>query len=210
MTDPLPDALEALMQAVETKVLSMATDIESLRAQLAEVRAITPARGEKGEPGRDGTDGAPGAPGQPGMDGRDGVGLADALQDSDGRLVLVLSDGTTKALGVVRGADGAPGLPGRDGLGFEDLSVEFDGERTATLVFMRGEERKAFPLTLPTLLDRGVYQPGRSYAKGDGVTWGGSFWIAQEATDSKPGEGGSGWRLAVKKGRDGRDHGVAR
>ena len=39
---------------------------------------------------------------------------------------------------------------------------------------------------------------------GDGTTWGGSFWIAQGETGEKP-DTGKGWRLAVKKGRDGRD-----
>jgi hypothetical protein len=43
------------------------------------------------------------------------------------------------------------------------------------------------------------------YRKGDGVTWGGSFWIAQkDAPEGRPGLSDD-WRLAVKKGRDGRD-----
>lgn len=44
---------------------------------------------------------------------------------------------------------------------------------------------------------------GVKYLEGDGVTWGGSFWIAQKDTATKP-DGGE-WRLAVKKGRDGKD-----
>lgn len=45
---------------------------------------------------------------------------------------------------------------------------------------------------------------GGSYEQGDGVTFAGSFWIAQKDTSSKPGES-SDWRLAVKRGQDGRD-----
>ena len=57
---------------------------------------------------------------------------------------------------------------------------------------------------LPMVLDRGIYRAETRYAKGDGVTWGGSFWIAQadEPTD-KPGISAQ-WRLAVKQGERGK------
>ena len=67
---------------------------------------------------------------------------------------------------------------------------------------------KAFEFSLPVVLDKGVYKAGEGYQAGDGVTWAGSFWIAQEDTTEKP-DGGKGWRLAVKRGRDGKD-GVVR
>lgn len=57
---------------------------------------------------------------------------------------------------------------------------------------------------IPAVIDRGVYNAEKDYSAGDGTTWGGSFWIAQTSTKSKPGEG-SEWRLAVKRGRDGKD-----
>jgi hypothetical protein len=47
----------------------------------------------------------------------------------------------------------------------------------------------------------------RAYAKGDSVTWGGSQWIAKEATEAKPGDSAPSaraWQLAVKAGRDGK------
>jgi len=56
------------------------------------------------------------------------------------------------------------------------------------------------------VLDAGVWKEGASYVAGDGVTHGGSFWIAQAATDAKPGLSAD-WRLAVKRGADGRDAG---
>ena len=151
---------------------------------------------------------------------RDGVGLAGALIDRSGALVVTLSDGTTRELGPVVGKDAdmpailtaietaVGNLPkatdGIDGFGFDDLTVEQSGERSFVFRFAQGERVKEFAFDLPVILDRGVFKEGQPYEQGDGVTWGGSFWIAQRNTAAKPGEGDD-WRLAVKRGRDGRD-----
>lgn len=105
------------------------------------------------------------------------------------------------------GKDGRDGRDGRDGVGFDDLGVEYDGERAVSLVFTKGDTVKRFDLRLPLVIDRGIYRPDMEIKAGDGVTWAGSYWIAQtDAPIGKPGEPGSdGWRLAVKRGRDGRD-----
>lgn len=95
---------------------------------------------------------------------------------------------------------------GADGLGFDDMTVLHDGERSFTLRFVRGEQVKEFPFVLPIVIDRGYHKDGNSYAQGDGVTHGGSYWIAQKATQEKPEIGNSDWRLAVKKGRDGKNY----
>jgi len=139
-----------------------------------------------------------------GKDGKDGVGLAGAIIDRAGELVITLTNGETRNLGPVVGKDGAPGKDGADGVGFDDLEASYDGEKTVTLKFTKGERVKEFAFTLPVVIDRGIYTEGKTYSAGDGATWGGSFWIAQKETTAKPGEGGD-WRLAVKKGRDGRD-----
>jgi hypothetical protein len=139
---------------------------------------------------------------------KDGLGIAETLITRSGDLVLTMTDGSTRNVGPVVGKDAEPGKqgdPGLDGLGFDDLNVAYDGERTITLVFERGDQVKAFPLVLPIVLERGVFKVGTAYQKGDGVTWGGSYWIAQEDTIQKPGEGNKGWRLAVRKGRDSRE-----
>lgn len=129
---------------------------------------------------KDGTAGVNGKDGNDGLDGRNGV------------------DG-------LHGKDGAPGDNGKDGFGFDDLDVIQDGERGITLRFAHGEIVKDFSLKFPVLIDRGVYQQGGKYEKGDGVTYGGSLWIAQKDTpDNKPGSG-TDWRLAVKRGKDGKD-----
>ena len=54
------------------------------------------------------------------------------------------------------------------------------------------------------VLDAGAWKEGVTYAAGDGVSLGGSFYIAQTATSAKP-PSGDVWRLAVRAGRDGRD-----
>jgi len=145
-----------------------------------------------------------GLDGKDGKDGKDGVGLAGAIIDRSGELVVTLTNGETRNLGPVVGKDGAPGKDGADGFGFDDLEASYDGEKTVTLKFVKGERAKEFAFTLPVVIDRGVYKEGQIYRPGDGVTWGGSYWICQEETSEKP-DSGKGFRLAVKKGRDGRD-----
>jgi hypothetical protein len=53
----------------------------------------------------------------------------------------------------------------------------------------------------PTLRYLGVWKEGH-YVIGSAVTQGGSVWIAERDTDQRPGDGESGWRLAVRAGRD--------
>lgn len=105
----------------------------------------------------------------------------------------------------VKGLDGQPGKDGADGLGFDDLAVDFDGDRTLVLSFMRGLQKKSFPIVLPFLRYQGVYNEGKAYTSGDVVTWAGSTWTAHEPTTTKPGDGSKAWTLAVKRGRDGKD-----
>lgn len=101
-------------------------------------------------------------------------------------------------------ADGKDGRDGADGFSLDDLQVDFDGERTVTLRFERGALKREYTLMLPVVIDRGVYTEARGYVRGDGVTWAGSFWIAQRATSAKP-DASDDWRLAVRKGRDGKN-----
>lgn len=132
--------------------------------------------------------------------GEDGAGIADLVIDRHGNLVATFTDGRMKELGCIVGKDG------RDGMGPDDLSMTLleDG-RTVRMSFAKGETEFAFNIPFPVVLDRGVFADGKTYEEGDAVTWGGSLWIAQRATSSKPDTTDSGWRLAVKRGRDGRD-----
>lgn len=154
-----------------------------------------------------GPQGDPGKPGEVGTPGRDGLDVKDMFRAEGGRVVAVMSDGTTRDLGVVVGKDGVPGrdgkdgLPGLDGVGFDDLDL-IEADDGVFLRFTRGEQVKSF--RLPIVIDCGVYREGKTYHRGNGVTWAGSFWIAQEETQEKP-DSGKGWRLSVKRGRDGKD-----
>ncbi|MDB5681465.1 MAG: Phage portal protein [Sphingomonas bacterium] len=150
---------------------------------------------------------------------RDGVGMAGALIDRAGALVVTLTDGSTRELGPVVGKDAdmdalvravgeaAAALPvpkdGADGFGFDDMALEHDGERGFVLRFVKGDRTKDFRFKLPVMIDRGVYKEGAAYDRGDAVTWGGSIWVAQRDTTEKP-ERNEDWRLAVKRGRDAR------
>jgi len=160
-------------------------------------------------------------------DGRDGIGLASALIDRAGELVVTLTNGEAKQLGPVIGRDGqdvdmgivaatikqhVDSIPrpkdGLDGVGFDDMSVEFDDDKKELVIYAgKGDNLKEWKFFVPMLSDKGVYKDGTSYLKSDGVTFGGSFWIAQKHTSEKPGTGDE-WRLAVKKGRDGKDRPV--
>ncbi len=157
-----------------------------------------------------------------GVDGKDGVGVAGAIIDRDGELIVTNTLGTPFKLGQVVGKDvdmaevmttitkAVEALPkpkdGVDGIGFDNMDILFDEETKELVVSGEyGDRAKQWKLFVPVLVDRGVFDEkhGR-YLKGDGVTYGGSFWIAQKETDARPGIDDN-WRLSVKKGKDGKD-----
>lgn len=171
-------------------------------------------QGEKGVDGVNGRDGAPGPEGQKGMDGRS-VTIEEVLPIIEGgfsKWVLEFerraTDTMQKAIDRIPvpkdGRDGIDGRNGADGLGFDDAVVEKNGPRGFAVVMKNAEREKRFDFAFPIVLDAGVFKGGTSYEAGDGVTYGGSWWIAQKATSEVPGNSDA-WRLAVKRGRDGKD-----
>lgn len=59
----------------------------------------------------------------------------------------------------------------------------------------------------PVMIDAGVWEVERTYKAGSFVSHSGSGWVATiESKGARPGEG-SCWRLAIKRGRDGKDAG---
>ncbi len=108
-----------------------------------------------------------------------------------------------RALARLPGPAGPPGEKGdrgADGFGFDDIELVNDRH----LVFKRkGEPDRSF--FLPIAIYRGVYNSEMKYERGDGVTWGGSYFTAQcESIGIKPGTSAD-WKLTVKRGRDGKD-----
>lgn len=179
----LADRLSAL-EVREMPDTSAFLDAEGVagivKAEVAESLAGLPAP-EKGEPGRD------------------GLGLANALIDRDGCLVVTFTDGSDKNLGLVVGKDGENGKDGET-FTLDDFDIEPLDERTIKLKFAKGEVVHSFELAFPVPVYRGVFKDGESYERGDMVTWGGDLWHAERATSQKPAT--DDWRLAVRKGRD--------
>jgi len=157
--------------------------------------------------GCDGKDGAPGPQGEPGekgadgKDGADGIGLASALIDRAGELVVTLTNGTQKALGLVVGKDGRDGA---DGLSFEDFTGEYVAERGFVMRANRGAVSREF--VLPYMKHLGFWSEGKEVKAGESATHDGALWIAKRETTAKPClENADDWILAARKGRDGKD-----
>lgn len=97
---------------------------------------------------------------------------------------------------------------GRDATSLEDIDLVLaDDGRTVTLRFLGGDQVREKSIKLATIIDRGVFKRGETYEPGDAVSWGGSLWVAQAGTGDAPEESRDGkpWRLAVKKGQNGKD-----
>jgi hypothetical protein len=184
--------------------------------------------GQDGASGRDGIDGKDGAPGErgldgaPGRDGQDGASGRDGIDGKDGAPGERGKKGDAGPAGI----DGKDGAAGRDGRDASDLTVlrtmvpdiiakEFttlmgnlvassdDNGRTIKLSLALGDAVVTHSIKTGVVLDQGVWEE-RAFKHGDGVSWDGSFWIAQRDTSTKPGTLGSDWRMAVKRGHNGR------
>ncbi|HHG5664263.1 TPA: hypothetical protein ACPWRN_005967 [Pseudomonas aeruginosa] len=95
---------------------------------------------------------------------------------------------------------------GRDALPLEcfDLALGEDG-RTVTVKMQAGDIVVEKSVRIASVIDRGVFSAEKSYEQGDGTTYGGCYWIAQKDAPAGVPGGSDDWRLAVKRGRDGRD-----
>lgn len=96
---------------------------------------------------------------------------------------------------------------GRDALNLEDFDLTLaDDGRTVTVKMQAGETVIEKSVKIAAVIDRETFKHDGTYEKGDGVSYGGSFWIAKcDSPKGVPGSGETDWRCAVKKGRDGKD-----
>jgi len=134
----------------------------------------------------------------PPQPGADGVGLAGAMIDRAGELVITTTKGEAVRLGKVVGEDG------RDGISFETATGEYDAERGFVIKLGAGERRTE--LVLPYMVHRGFWREGLSTKAGQSITHDGALWIAKRDNASKPClENEQDWALAARKGRDGKD-----
>lgn len=140
--------------------------------------------------------------GDPGEPGRDGVGLAGALIDRDGNLVVTLANGEAKNLGPVVGKDGENGVNGKDGAGLTELVRTYDPE-AHEIVERWGEKELRYPA--------GGIRPGDYWREGTKAvaasvwTHAGVAWIAKRDTSDKPSRDSADWQIFANKGRDGTD-----
>jgi hypothetical protein len=96
---------------------------------------------------------------------------------------------------------------GQDALSLENFDMVLgDDGRTVTVKMQAGETVIEKSVKIAAVIDRDIFKSDGAYEKGDGVSYGGSFWIAKcDAPKGVPGSGETDWRCAVKKGRDGKD-----
>jgi hypothetical protein len=172
----------------------LGTCLAMARRALDEVRALARMpgpegkRGPKGEIGEKGERGELGKTGPAGRDGLDGKDGERGQKGEAGRnaadLVLLREHIDEQVAQVLRAMK----------------VITTDGGRTL-LVSLAGTVHE---IKTAIVLDAGVWTE-RAYVAGDAVTHGGSLFIAQAGTSERPGKSDD-WRLAVKRGADGRDY----
>ncbi|MGW6163754.1 hypothetical protein, partial [Bacillus altitudinis] len=123
--------------------------------------------------------------------GADGVGLAGAMIDRAGELVITTTKGETIRLGKVVGEDG------QDGLSFETATGDYDAERGFVITLGAGDRRKEF--VLPYMVHRGFWREGLGVKAGESITHDGALWIAKRSNASKPClENDQDWALGAR------------
>lgn len=207
---------DVVAELVKTEVLAPLIDLMVAAAVAKHFEDNPVQHGKDGRDGKEGSDGRDGErgpqgekgdPGSAGVDGKDGVGLADALIDRDGGLVLTMTDGRAKALGRVVGKDGAAGADGRDGLSMADVAREYDAD-AHEIVERWTVAGMAKELRYPAggIRPGGFWREGMKCHAAQAITHDGALWIAKRDTAAKPClENKDDWQLAARKGRDGRD-----
>lgn len=170
-------------------------------------------KGDAGESGKDGLDGKDGADGRDGKDGLDGRDGRDALDIEILPLInpeKVYPRGTfaTHKGGLWKAHSNTSGMKGWECIvnGVADVEVSYDEERSFEIKILKtAGEAEIKKFVMPIVIDKGVYKKDFAYSKNDGVTYGGSYWLAQK--DNPEGVPGASkdFRLAVKRGRDGKE-----
>lgn len=185
--------------------------VEELRALITPL-IPAPVAGERGVDGTNGKDGKDGKDGRDGADGRDAAQL-DVLPVIDESRSYPRGTYARHAGGLWRAFESTHGMRGWEciveGIAEESETVLEDGRTLVRRTLYSSGRTFERTITTAVVLDRGVYKTDVRYAPGDAVTWAGSIWIAQKRDDvslpyGKPSTPGSGWRLAVKAGRDAR------
>lgn len=183
-TAPLLKQIEDLQRDLKKARVDAYDHIQEVKAMIA-----APAPGGVGEPG------------EKGADGKDGLGLAGAMIDREGSLLITMTNGEVKNLGPVVGRNGTDG---KDGLSLDGFDLEYLPEsheinvkavcngRTKELRYPAGGIRPA-----------GYWREGTKAVAGEAWVNGGSLWICMKGTEAKPATNSDAWIIAARAGRDG-------
>lgn len=125
----------------------------------------------------------------------DGVGLAGAMIDRAGDLLVTLTNGDVKTLGPV---------VGRDGVSLDSFELEYIEESHEIAVKATcGARTKELRYPAGGIRPGGYWREGTKAQPGEAWVHDGSTWIAKTATSSKPETRSEDWIIAARKGRDG-------
>lgn len=194
--EELSEVIKNYVQQEIAVVQLPAIDVDAISKQVAVLVPVP----------KDGVDGKDGESGKDGIDGKDGQSVSeDSISASFERRFsdLQLSWERQARETFEKAVDKMPipkdGKDGADALPLEEIEIIQDG-RNVTLKLGKVERT----IKLDTILYRGVWKEG-DFEKGDAVTYGGSLWIAQKDAPTTSPSQNDEWKLAVKKGRDGKD-----
>jgi hypothetical protein len=197
------DITEVVQELLSTDELSTLVALHVADGVSKYFEANPVKHGVDGKDGRDGTDGKDGATGQKGEmgergekgdPGADGVGLAGAMIDRDGELIVTTSKGDAIRLGKV---------VGKDGNNMADPIPEYD-PKTHEIALKFGEREIRYPAG--GIHYKGYWREGCKAQAGDCYSLPTGLWIATKNTNKKPCiELRDEWSLAARSGRDGVD-----
>lgn len=201
----ITDAVAKAVSAIPLSKNGKDCDMDAVKAMIEEaVKAVPVIHGKDGQNGRDGKDGEKGERGEKGADG---VGASGAMIDRDGALVLTMTNGEAKNLGVVVGKDGKDGLNGKDGvdgLSLESFDLEYLDESHEIRIKASAAGRvKEVRFPAGGIRPGGYWSEGTKAQAGEAWVHGGSTYFAKHPTTSKPDAKSEDWIIAARRGRDG-------
>lgn len=172
--------------------------------------------GAQGEPGSPGIEGKAGPMGERGGDGKDGRDGRDGKDGADGNdafeLDIAHSIDPSRAYrrGTIASDKGALWrFTGAEWLCIVDAPTKSEtvqtGRRTWEMRQHYASGRiETHNFIVPAMLYCEIFKDGDEYEPGDVVTYNGSMWACLQPTKTKPGTNAGDWRLAVKRGLNGR------
>jgi hypothetical protein len=190
---------EAMGEAIRAAVEPLLARIKELESSLVDLQNEANAQRETvAMVGKDGDKG------ERGEKGDDGLGLAGAMIDRDGSLLITLTNGEVKSLGKVVGKDGQNGNDGKDGLSLESFDMQYlpeSHEITVKAVCQGRSKELRYPAG--GIRPAGYWREGTKAKAGEAWVHGGSTFYAIKDNESKPSTNDDAWIIGARAGRDG-------